>query len=105
MAASGTVMLNPDQRPSFADVARLIGEPRLEPVLKELAEHIHTDIHNAGFKPRRSKVRNATKKLKAEAQRFQKALDRMPVFLELPWPDFSKARLATQGVVDWCDQG
>jgi hypothetical protein len=100
-------MPKPNEASSFASVAHKIGEPRLERALRGLASQVHNDIHNANFVVPRSEVRKAVNDLKANAQGFNKALDRMGLFhlFHLPLHDFRNARKATQNVIKWCDQG
>jgi len=42
------------QRPSFASVANMIGDPRLAAPLAQLKREVRPEVHNAGFiiKPR-----------------------------------------------------
>jgi len=100
-------MLKRNEAPSFASVAHKIGEPRLERVLEKLADHIRTDIHNAKFTPLRSEVRSNVKQLKADAQQFEKSLNRIDLFqqLHLTFHDTHNVRQAIRNVIKWCDQG
>jgi hypothetical protein len=96
-------MLMRNDPPSFASVAREIGEQRLEPGLAQLACHVQTDIHNAKFVRKRSEIRSSVKKLKADARRFYKAMERVRTF-ELPIHDLRNVRRETRNVIDWCDR-
>ena len=96
-------MLKRTDTPSFASVARKIGEPRLEPVLAQLARHVRTDIHNAKFARKRSDIRRSVKKLKADARRFYNAMERVHTF-ELLFHDLRNVRRETRDVIDWCDR-
>jgi hypothetical protein len=96
-------MLKRTDTPSFASVAHSVGEPRLEPVLTQLARHVLRDIHNAKFVRKRSEIRNRVKKLKADAQRFYNTMARVPTF-HLPFHDLRNIRRETRNVMDWCDR-
>lgn len=67
----------------FASVARKIGSRRLEKVLAQLAANIEIEVHNAKFIPKRSDARNNFTLLKGEAQRFEKALNKISL-LDVP---------------------
>jgi len=98
-------MLKRTDTPSFASVARDIGEPRLEPVLAQLASHVRIDIHNAKFARKRSEIRGSVKKLKADARRFYRTMERVRTFeLELPFHDLRNVRRETRNVIEWCDR-
>jgi hypothetical protein len=97
-----------DQTPSFASVARKIGEPRLERVLGKLAHDVRTEIHNANFVSLRSEVRSDVKQLKTNAERFEKALDRISKrLLDLPIRGHEVlpyARQSLRKVIEYCDE-
>lgn len=97
-----------DQAPSFESVARKIGEPRLERVLKQLADEVRTEIHNANFVSLRSEVRSDVKQLKTNAARFEKALNRISKrLLDLPISSLELlpyARQSIRNVIEWCDE-
>ena len=98
-----------DQSPSFASIARKIGEPRLEWALEELADHLRRDISNASLVPLRRDVRNDVKQLKADAARLDKTLTRLAEkrLLDLPFPRELEVRHARQSIrklVQWCDK-
>ena len=93
--------------PTFASVARKIGDLRLEEALRKLAVNIKNEIHNADFVPLRAKVRSDVKRLKAEARRFEVALNRVSkLFLALPANEsdcLPVARQAMCNVIALCD--
>jgi hypothetical protein len=95
-------------RPSFVDVARVIGDCRLEKALRELATTVETEIHNAGFVPLRADVRADVRRLKTEAKRFEIALNRVSKrSLELPIREsecLPAARQAMHNIVALCDK-
>jgi hypothetical protein len=94
-----------DEAPSFASVARKIGNGRLEKALRELASQVEIEIRNAKSRPLRAEVRNDVKRLKAETKRFENALKRMPL-LELPSRGIeclSTARQTIHDVSAFCD--
>ena len=97
------MMLKRNEAPSFARVAHKIGEPRLVRVLEQLARHVQTDIHNAKFVRKRSEIRSSLKKLKADARRFYRTMERVRTF-ELPFYDLRNIRRETRNVIEWCDR-
>jgi hypothetical protein len=99
----GAEMLKRTDTPSFASVARKIGEPRLERVLAQLGDRVRTDIHNAKFVRKRSEIRSSVKKLKADARRFYRTMERVSIF-ELPLHDLRNVRRETRNVIEWCDR-
>jgi hypothetical protein len=97
------------QAPSFASIARKIGEPRLEWALEELADHLRREIRNASFVPLRSDVRNDVKQLSADAARLDKTLTRLSKarLLDLPFPrelELRHTRQSIRKLVQWCDK-
>jgi len=99
-------MLN--QSPSFASVARKIGEPRLEWVLQELADDVRRQISFAGSVPLRSDVRKDVKQLRANAERFEKVLNRISKrLLDLPFPRglafLPRTRQSIRKLIEWSD--
>jgi hypothetical protein len=96
-------MLKRNEAPSFASVAHTIGEPRLVRALEELAHQVRIDIHNAKFVRKRSEIRSSVKKLKADARRFYRTMERVRTF-ELPFHDLRNVRRETRDVIDWCDR-
>jgi hypothetical protein len=94
-------VLKPTDTPSFASVAHKIGEPRLEPVLAQLARHVQIDIHNAKFVRKRSEIRRSVEKLKADARRFYNTMERVCTF-QLPFHDLRNVRRETRDLIDWC---
>jgi len=97
--------------PTFADVAKLIGDPRLAEPLKELAWEIKTELHNASVMPQplAAEIRNNLQQLRAATRRFQNALDQVSShLLELPpavdTKDLSLAKDATSKVLVICDK-
>jgi len=96
-------MLKRNDAPSFASVAREIGEPRLELVLAQLARRVRIDIHNSKFVRKRSEIRSSVKKLKADARRFYRTMERVRTF-ELPFYDLRNIRRETRNVIEWCDR-
>ena len=96
-------MLKRNDAPSFASVAREIGEPRLELVLAQLARRVRIDIHNSKFVRKRSEIRSSVKKLKADARRFCRTMERVRTF-ELPFHDLRNVRRETCNVIEWCDR-
>ena len=97
------MMLKRNEAPSFARVAHKIGEPRLVRVLEQLARNVQTDIHNAKFVRKRSEIRSSVKKLKADARRFYRTMERVILF-ELPFHDLRNVRRETRNVIEWCDR-
>ena len=98
-----------DQSPSFASIARKIGEPRLEWALEELADHLRRDISNASLVPLRRDVRNDVKQLKAGAARLDKTLTRLAEkrLLDLPFPrelELPRTQQSIGNLVEWCDK-
>ena len=88
-----------DKAPSFASVARKIGDRRLEKALQKLASNVETDIHNAKFVPVRAEVRDDLKQLKAETKRFENALNRVSQRLvDLPTTAIECLPLARQTI-------
>jgi hypothetical protein len=76
-------------KPSFANVARTIGDRRLEKVLTELAVNVQTERHNAEFRHSQRHdpidVRADIKRLQTEAVRFEKAINTVSKqLLDLP---------------------
>jgi hypothetical protein len=96
-------MLKRNEAPSFANVAHKIGEPRLVRVLEQLARHVQTDIHNAKFVRKRSEIRSSLKKLKADARRFYRTMERVNAF-ELLFQDLRNVTRETRNVIEWCDR-
>jgi hypothetical protein len=73
------------ETPTFASVARKIGNLQLEGVLKELADNVMSEIAFANSALRRAEVRHEIKQLKAETRRFEIALNRVSkCLLDLP---------------------
>jgi hypothetical protein len=97
-----------DDVPSFASVAQRIGNCRLEKALRHLSAQIEIEIHNAEFVPLRGDVRADVKRLKEQAQRFERALDCVSQrVMDLPVLEIdclSKARQAMLSVVALCDK-
>src|SRR5262249_7333392 len=99
-----------DEAPSFASVARKIGDRRLEKVFQHLAPNIKTEINNAKFVPLRAEVRNDVKRLKAETKRFETALNRvferrlwgLPIEVDVLGCLFP-ARQTIQDIIALCD--
>jgi hypothetical protein len=94
--------------PTFARVARKIGDCRLEKTLQQLAGNVETEIHNAGFVPKRANVRAEIKQLKAKTLSFEIALNRVSKrLLDLPL-DASEclpaARQAMREITTLCDK-
>jgi len=91
---------------TFASVARKIGNPRLEKVLAQLAANVETEVHNAKHIPKLSDVRDNLKLLKGEAQRFEKALNKISL-LDIPSNAIEGLRIArktTRDVSALCDK-
>ena len=98
-----------DQAPSFASVARRLGEPQLELTLEELADHVRREINFARFISLRSGVRKDVKQLRTDAERLGKTLSRLSKerLLDLPFPrelELSRTRQSTHNLVEWCDK-
>jgi hypothetical protein len=97
-----------DEAPSFASVARKIGDCRLENVLQQLASQVEIEIRNAEFVPLRAEVRSDVKQLKAETKRFENALNRVSrrSFMQLPVSKLeylSQARQTIDDITALCD--
>src|SRR5215469_7857475 len=90
-------MLKRNDAPSFASVAREIGEPRLELVLAQLARRVRIDIHNSKFVRKRSEIRSSVKKLKADARRFCRTMERVRTF-ELPFHDLRESLITSSAL-------
>jgi hypothetical protein len=92
----------------FVSIARKIGDPRLEKTLEELAVNVKNEIHNAKFVSLRTDVRGDVKRLKADARRFEIALNNVSKrILDLPAREIDclpKARQAMRDVVALCDK-
>lgn len=92
----------------FANIARKIGDPRLERTLEDLAANVRNEIHNAEFVSPRADVRDDVKRLKAEARRFEIALNKVSKrMLDLPAREIDclpKARQAMRDVIALCDK-
>jgi hypothetical protein len=77
-------------------------------VLEKLAVNIQNDIHNAKFVSLRSEVRSDVKQLKTNAERFEKALNRISKRLsDLPLSSLELlpyARQSIHNVIEWCDE-
>jgi hypothetical protein len=84
---------------TFASVARKIGNRRLEKVLAQLAANVETEVHNAKHIPKRSDVRDNLKLLKGEAQRFEKALNKISL-LDVPSAAIERLRVARKTTRD-----
>jgi hypothetical protein len=75
----------PNEVLSFADIARKIGNRRLGDSLEALASNVETGVHNPVFVPLHSDVRDDVKRLKAETERFESALNQVSKWiLDLP---------------------
>jgi hypothetical protein len=84
---------------TFASVARKIGNRRLEKVLAQLAANVETEVHNAKHIPKLSDVRDTLKLLKGEAQRFEKALNKISL-LDVPSAAIERLRVARKTTRD-----
>jgi hypothetical protein len=101
--------------PSFAGIARKIGNPRLETALRELSEQIKRDVDLAGFFRKQFEVRDVVTQLKNKTRQFEIALNKLLVpppdgvsmLLELPVDaDFSSldaARKAIKAIYSLCE--
>ena len=98
-----------DQAPSFASVARRLGEPQLELTLEELADHVRREINFARFISLRSGVRKDVKQLRTDAERLDKTLSRVSKkrLLDLPFPrelELPRTQQSIGNLVEWCDK-
>jgi hypothetical protein len=93
---------------AFAEVARKIGDSRLEKVLRELADNIENEVHNAQFATKRSDVRANMKQLKRDAQRLERSINVVSRHqLELPLSGsecLPRARHVIAEIVALCDE-
>ena len=92
----------------FAAVAEMIGDSRLAKPLRQLAENIETEIHNAAFVPKTAEVKGDVVRVKADGKRLEVALRRVSRrLLDLPFnahKSLSKAREAIHEISVMCDK-
>ena len=92
----------------FAEIARKIGDDRLEKVLRELADNVENEVHNAQVTPKRSGIRANMKLLKRDAQRLEKSLNVVSRHrLDLPFSAsecLPRARDVLTEIVALCDE-
>src|SRR5271165_691518 len=91
--------------PTFASVARMVGDPQLEEALAALATSVKTEVHNAEFMDgeghKRSDFRADFERLKKEAARFEKAPNQASKqLLALPFCEIERLSAAKQAIHD-----
>ena len=94
--------------PSFASVAKMIGDPRLAAPLAQLKREVRTEVHNAAFIPKSREVRRDLEELRREARRFEIALSRVSKrLLDLPMDadqSLKKASEALSDIAELCNK-
>jgi hypothetical protein len=94
------------ERPTIADVSKMIGDSRLARPLEHLARHVEIEVHNAAFIPTATHVRHDIERLNFEARRFEIALNRVSKrLLDLPTDadrTLLKAREVLGDIVELC---
>jgi hypothetical protein len=85
------------------------GEPRLEWVLEQLADDVRREISLAGLVPLRSDVRKDVMRLRTNAERFDKALNRISKrLLDVPFPRglafLPRTRQSIRKLIEWSDK-
>ena len=97
-------------QPTFADVAKMIGDARLAKPLEQLARQVEIEVHNASFfrQPPAAKVTANLKRLWAATRRFEIALNQVSSHvLELPATAFDalpKGREAVSEILAMCKE-
>src|SRR5215510_1437389 len=87
--------------PSFASVAKMIGDPRLAAPLAQLKREVRTEVHNAAFIPKSREVRRDLEELRREARRFEIALSRVSKrLLDLPMDADQSLKKASEALGD-----
>ena len=94
--------------PSFASVAKMIGDPRLAAPLAQLKREVRTEIDNAAFIPKPREVRSDVERLRRDARRFEIALSRVSKrLLDLPTDadqHLKKAKEALSDIAELCNK-
>jgi hypothetical protein len=95
-------------KPTFADVAKLIGDPQLAEPLARLASEIKTEVDNTDFITKPTEVKRDIERLERETRRFEIALSRISKrLLDLPIDadqSLKKAKEAITGIVELCNK-
>ena len=92
-------------QPTFADVAKMIGDARLAKPLEQLARQVDIEVHNTP-RPLAAEVGANFQRLRTATRRFEIALNQVSSqFLELPAAAFDalpKAREAVSEILAMC---
>jgi hypothetical protein len=96
-------------QPTFADVAKMIGDARLAKPLEQLARQVEIEVHNASFfpQPLAAEVGANFQRLRTATRRFEIALNQVSShLLELPGTAATalpKAREAVSEILAMCN--
>jgi hypothetical protein len=94
-------------QPTFADLAKMIGDARLAKPLEQLARHVEIEVHNAP-QPLAAEVRGNFERLRTATRRFEIALNQVSGhLLDLPSTAFvalPKAREAVSEILAMCQE-
>jgi hypothetical protein len=89
------------QRPSFASVANMIGDPRLAAPLAQLKQEVRPEVHNAGFITKPRGVKRDIEWLRRDARRFEIALSRVSKrLIDLPADADQRLKKASEALGD-----
>jgi hypothetical protein len=89
------------QRPSFASVANIIGDPRLAAPLAQLRREVRAEVDNAGFITKPRGVKRDIERLRRDARRFEITLSQASKrLIDLPTDADQRLKKASEAVSD-----